>query len=397
MKKNSILAVLGLSGFVVMADNWVVSPILPSIAAGIGVDPVRAGLLITAYMIPFGLFQLVFGPLADRFGKRQVVTIAMIAFTVGTGLSALGASLTGLALFRALTGIFAASVMPISLALIADIFPMEERQTAIGTFMGISFLGQGLSMAIGGSIAFFVSWRGVFAVYAVLSAIATALLLKIGNRIPSVRNPESKMLAPYLGLLTTKASVLTYLIVLFEGILIVGSFSYIGAYIFNSYHFDNLVIGLIMTTFGLMAVLGGRISGALAARFGRRPVLAAGLISACAADAILFLAGGSLPALIGGVGLLGLGFMLAHSTLLTIATQFAAKARGVAMSLVAFAFMGGGGIGTALGGRLIGSLGFTRFFGAYALALAVLVVLALILIRDAGTGQEKPGPSATMK
>ncbi len=340
-------------------------------------------------MIPFGIFQLLFGPLADRFGKRQVVTLAMVAFTVGTGLCALGATLTGLALFRALTGVFAASVMPISLALIADLFPMEERQTAIGTFMGISFLGQGLSMAIGGTIAFFVSWRGVFAVYAVLSAVATVLLLKIGKRIPSARNPESRMLAPYAALLTKKASVLTYLVILFEGVLIVGSFSYIGAFISQAYHFDNLVIGLIMTTFGLMAVLAGRISGALAARFGRRTVLAAGLIAACVADAILFLAGGTLPALIGGVGLLGLGFMLAHSTLLTIATQFAAKARGVAMALVAFCFMGGGGIGTALGGRLIAGLGFSSFFGAYALALAVLVVLALIVVREEASAVAK--------
>jgi MFS family permease len=231
MKKNSILAVLGLSGFVVMADNWVVSPILPSIAAGIGIEPVRAGLLITAYMIPFGVFQLVFGPLADRFGKRQVITVAMLAFTVGTGLSALGATLTGLALYRALTGVFAASIMPISLALIADIFPMEERQTAIGTFMGVSFLGQGLSMAIGGTIAYLVSWRGVFAAYAGLSIIATALLLSIGSRIPSQRNPQSRILAPYAALLTTRASVLTHAVVLFEGILIVGSFSYLGAYI----------------------------------------------------------------------------------------------------------------------------------------------------------------------
>ncbi|MGA2615497.1 MAG: hypothetical protein ABSG38_18820 [Spirochaetia bacterium] len=42
MKRNSILAILGLSGFVVMTDNWVVSPILPSIAKGLSVDPVRA-------------------------------------------------------------------------------------------------------------------------------------------------------------------------------------------------------------------------------------------------------------------------------------------------------------------------------------------------------------------
>jgi predicted MFS family arabinose efflux permease len=390
MKKSSILAILGLSGFVVMADNWVVSPILPSIATGIGVDAVRAGLLITAYMIPFGVFQLVFGPLADRFGKRQVITVAMIAFTLGTGLSALGATLTGLALYRALTGVFAASVMPISLALIGDLFPMAERQGAIGTFMGVSFLGQGLSMAIGGTIAYLVSWRGVFATYAGLSVIATALLLSIGSRIPSQRNPQSRMIAPFAGLLTKRASVLTYVVVLLEGILILGSFSYLGAYIARNYHFDNLIIGLIMTAFGVMAVLGGRLSGRLAARFGRRSVLAAGLLMACGADAVVFLGGGVLLALIAGVGLLGIGFMLAHSTLLTIATEFASSARGMAMSLVAFAFMGGGGIGTALGGRLIRAGGFSLLYGTYSLALAVLVVFAIIVVRDVGSANAKP-------
>ena len=390
MKKSSILAILGLSGFVVMADNWVVSPILPSIAAGIGVDPVKAGLLITAYMIPFGVFQLVFGPLADRFGKRQVITVAMIAFTIGTGLSALGATLTGLALYRALTGVFAASVMPISLALIADLFPMAERQSAIGTFMGVSFLGQGLSMAIGGTIAYLVSWRGVFATYAGLSVIATTLLLSIGSRIPSQRNPQSKMIEPFAGLLAKRASVLTYVVVLLEGFLILGSFSYLGAYIARNYHFDNLIIGLIMTAFGVMAVLGGRLSGRLAARFGRRSVLTVGLLLACIADAVVFFTDGVLPALIAGVGLLGIGFMLAHSTLLTIATEFASAARGMAMSLVAFAFMGGGGIGTALGGRLITTGGFSLLYGVYSLALAVLVVFSVIVVRDVGSANVKP-------
>jgi predicted MFS family arabinose efflux permease len=389
MKRSSILAILGLSGFVVMADNWVVSPILPSIAKALGADPVRAGLLITAYMIPFGLFQLVFGPLADRFGKRQVVTGAMVAFTIGTALSALGATVTSLAVFRALTGVFAASVMPISLALIGDLFPMEERQTAIGTFMGVSFLGQGLSMAIGGTVAYLLSWRGVFAAYSGLSAVATILLVVIGSRIPSKRNPDSKVLAPYARLLARPASALTYLVVLFEGILIVGSFSYIGTYISRTFGFDNLVIGLIMTAFGLMAVLAGRLSGRLASRLGRRPLLAAGLISAALADALIFFKGGSLPVLVVAVGLLGLGFMFAHSTLLTIATEFASGARGVAMSLVAFAFMGGGGVGTALGGRVIHAQGFSGFFGLYSLALVALVVLAAFVVRDVGARKEK--------
>jgi len=389
MKKSSILAVLGLSGFVVMADNWVVSPILPSIAKGLGTDPVRAGILITAYMIPFGVFQLVFGPLADRFGKRQVVTGAMLAFTVGTGLSALGMTLTGLAIYRALTGIFAASVMPISLALIADLFPMEERQTAIGTFMGVAFLGQGLSMAIGGTVAYLASWRGVFAAYAALSAVATALLFAIGRRIPSQRNPRSRLIAPYVGLLTQRASGFTYAVVLLEGILIVGSFSYLGAYIARTHGLNNLFIGLIMTSFGAMAVAGGRIGGVLAGRLGRRPVLALGLGAACAADALVFWAGGMVPVLAIAIGLLGLGFMLAHSTLLTIATEFAAKARGMAMSLVAFAFMGGGGIGTALGGRVIHAGGFGWLYGVFSIALAALTVAAVLGVRDSASPAQK--------
>ena len=151
--------------------------------------------------------------------------------------------------------------MPISLALIADLFPMEERQTAIGTFMGVSFLGQGLSMAIGGTIAYLVSWRGVFASYAGLSVIATALLLGIGesHTLPAQSPEQDDRAVHWPADAPGKRGDLS--VVLFEGILIVGSFSYLGAYIARTYRFDNLVIGLIMTAFGVMAVLAGRISG----------------------------------------------------------------------------------------------------------------------------------------
>ena len=133
-------------------------------------------MLIAAYMLPFGIFQLVFGPLADRFGKTRVILATFIAFACATALCALGNTLTGIAFFRALTGIFAAATMPISLALIADVVPMESRQQAIGSFMGIAFLGQALSMGIGGAIAYFFDWRGVFLVYAVVAAVIAVAL-----------------------------------------------------------------------------------------------------------------------------------------------------------------------------------------------------------------------------
>ncbi|WP_040411238.1 MFS transporter [Desulfosporosinus sp. OT] len=382
MNKKSILLILGLAGFVVMADNWVVSPILPSISKDIGVNLASTSLIISAYMIPFGLFQLIFGYLADKFGKRQVISFSMVFFTIATGLCALGTGLTDLTIYRALTGIFAASVMPISLALIGDIFPLNERQTAIGTFLGISFLGQGLSMAIGGSIAYFFNWRGVFLIYAILSVVATILLLTIGRNIPSSKNKGSKVFAPYLNLLSNPSSLKIYLLVLFEGFFLLGSFSFLSGYIQNIYDFNNFLIGLIMSTFGVMSIIGGRISGRISAKVGRKKTILLGLTFALLAMLIIITLGSVLVALIFGIGLLGLGLMLAHSTFLTIATEFAAKTRGVAMSLVAFCFMGGGGLGTAFGSRIVGNSSFLTLFIIYSIGLLILIFAVSMIKRS---------------
>lgn len=382
MKNNKLVLLLGLAGFIVMADNWVVSPILPAIAQNLNIDVAKAGLLITAYMIPFGVFQIIFGPLADRYGKKQVITFSMIMFTFAAGLCALGSNLANLAVFRGITGIFAASVMPIALALIGDVFPIRERQGAIGTFMGISFLGQGLSMAIGGTIAFFLSWRDVFGAYAILAVIPVILLIKNCKSLPSEKHPDSKILAPYGKLLGTRRSLLTYILVLLEGIFIVGSFSYGGAYISKTYGFNYFYIGLIMTAFGIMTVIGGRVGGKIAAKIGARRILSIGLASAALADMVIFLFGNILVLLIAGVALLGLGFIFTHSTLLTRATEFAQKARGAAMSLVAFCFMGGGGLGTAIGGKIISASGISNLFMIYGVALVTTLLLSFIMIRD---------------
>ena len=376
MEKQKLIMILGLAGFTVWADNWVVSPILPAIADDLGQEVTRAGLLITAYMLPFGLFQLVFGPLADRYGKRQVLSGTMVFFTAATALCAVAFGFNDLTVYRALTGVFAASVMPVSMALIGDMVPLPERQAAIGTFMGIAFLGQGLSMAIGGTTAYFLSWRGVFGIYSVLAAFSTTLLFVAGRHYPTAKNPGSSFLGPYGRLLKTPASLRLYLIVLLQGILIIGSFSYLGAYISKTYQYNYLYIGLIMTAFGIGAMIGARMSGKLGRSLPQKNLVVSGFTIASAANVVLYFLGYQLGFLILGVTLLGFGLMLAYSTILTIATEFAAQARGAAMSLAAFCFMGGGGVGTAIGGKVIDAAGFNLFYLYYGLGLIALAALA---------------------
>ena len=118
---------------------------------------------------------------------------------------------------------------------------------------------------------------------------------------------------------------------------------------------------------------------------GRLNTLTLGLVSATLADLILFTVTSQPVILVLGVALLGIGFMLAHSTLITMATEFAKAARGTAMSLVAFCFMGGGGVGTAMGSRIIGAYGYAYFYGIYGLFLFALLVIARFAVRDAAS------------
>lgn len=375
MNNKNIARILGMAGFVVVADNWVVSPILPAIATDLHIDIASAGLLITAYMAPFAFFQLFFGTLADRFGKSQVITSSIIAFTAATGLGALGFGLKSLAFCRALTGVFAAAIIPISLALIGDLFPIAERQGAIGGFLGITFLGQGASMAIGGTIAFLINWRGVFIMYAILSTIPALAIIKIYSELPQIKHPDTNFLMPYIKLIAERQSSGIYTMIGLEGFIIIGSFSYLGAYISETYHFNYFFIGLIMTGFSVAAVMGGRLSAKLTDAFGSRNVLTLGLLSATTAFFILSFFGHCIGLLIVGIVLLGLGFIFTHSTLITRTTEFGRNASGAAVSLGAFTFMIAGALGTASGSAIIARLGISILF---ALSAAVLIGVWLL-------------------
>ena len=395
MNVKRLILVLGLAGFIVMADNWVVAPLLPTVAREFSVDPARAGVLIAAYMLPFGLFQLVYGPLADRFGKLRVVTISLALFTVATALCASATGLVDLTAFRALTGVFAAATMPVSLALIGDLVPMHERQKAIATFMGIAFLGQATSMTIGGTIAAVSSWRGVFIVYAAVAVvIVVALFVTTRGMAAQLKgDPHSEFLRPYGRLLAHGPSLRTYLVVFVEGLLILGSFSYAGAYADKVLGLETFGIGLLMAVFGVGVIGGSRLSGRLAQRIGRPRLVALGLGSAAAADLVLAAAGSHLAAFAVAVLLLGLGFMFAHSSLLTTATQFAEKARGAAMSLVAFAFMVGGSLGTMLGGRIILGASYRDLYLSFGVALVALGVVAMVAVPAQGSSRESAASS----
>src|SRR6188768_3131617 len=82
--QRPLLLALMACTFVVGLDARIVAPLLPSIADELGCSLAAASYTVSCYLLPYGLCQLAYGPLADRFGKVRVATYAMAAFSVGT-------------------------------------------------------------------------------------------------------------------------------------------------------------------------------------------------------------------------------------------------------------------------------------------------------------------------
>src|SRR5438067_1769499 len=110
---------------------------------------------VWAYALPYGLCQLLYGPLGDRLGKVRVMAFTFTLCAVGTFASAFVPSdpkygLNALILLRFLTGGVAAAIIPLSIAYIGDKFPPERRQVTLGQFMSALMLGAVFSGPIGG-------------------------------------------------------------------------------------------------------------------------------------------------------------------------------------------------------------------------------------------------------
>jgi predicted MFS family arabinose efflux permease len=193
-----LLLVLQSAAFLVAAEARVIAPLLPAIAADLRTTITSAGMLITAYALPYGIFQLIYGPLADRFSRQRVIAIALGLFALGTLVSGLMPGIGSLTLVRIYTGAAAAGIVPVALAYISDAVPYAERQVVLGRVMSVALFGGVISAALGGVVASLVSWRALFIGYGVVSLAVAALLLRLPVRRirPAGRRPTG-LLEPY--------------------------------------------------------------------------------------------------------------------------------------------------------------------------------------------------------
>jgi EmrB/QacA subfamily drug resistance transporter len=175
-------------------DQTVVGTAMPHVIAELGGQAQTIAWVATAYLLASTVAVPIYGKLSDIYGRRIFFMGGMILFLIGSALSGASQDMTQLIAFRAIQGLGAGAIMPIALAIIADIFPPVERGKWQGLFMAVfglatilgPFLGGWLTdngPVINGLITATSRWRWVFYVNLPVGILA---LITAGFTIPGI-------------------------------------------------------------------------------------------------------------------------------------------------------------------------------------------------------------------
>lgn len=179
LPKKMVLFTFLLAIFMGALDHGIVGPALSSINAHFEITASWGVWSFTIYTLFFAVSIPVMGKLSDRYGRKQIFTIGISLFAVGSLISAFAPSFTIFLLGRAIQAIGTGGIFPITSAQIAATYPPESRGKYLG-YIGVVFsLGSILGPVVGGAIIGYLQWQWIFLVNVPISIIILLLLSKI--------------------------------------------------------------------------------------------------------------------------------------------------------------------------------------------------------------------------
>ena len=201
------LFLLACGGFVSGVSMRLAEPLLPKVAQDLGTGVAEASVLITAFTLAYGLFQLVHGPLGDRIGKLRAVSAAL-CLALASAACAGADSLHELAVYRFLTGMTAGAVIPLSFAFVGDNVPFQDRQPVLGRFIAGTLTGATFGPLVGGAFSDFLGWRASFLAPAAAFLLIGLALAPLGLRepMPDAAGPGHGPVARFVGLLRSRSA-----------------------------------------------------------------------------------------------------------------------------------------------------------------------------------------------
>jgi MFS family permease len=321
-KQRIILLVLLGAGFMVSVDFSILNVALPETGAGVGMEIVEFPWITAAYALPSAGFALLFGRLADLFGRRKLFMLSMAVLTVASLLGGLASSPGVLLTARALQGLATAMALPAALSLLTTTFtegPLRER--ALGLNGALLSGGFTIGALVGGTLVSLLNWRAAF----FINIPVSVLILACAPFVLSESRTPKRVTLDLPGATTVTGGLLALVYAIIEqstlagviGVALLAAFwvielrapapltplrtlkratvkwgNYAGLVVFametgmifmmtlylqNVLELSPLITGLIFGVPGLAAVFAGPVAARFIGRYGYRKVLAAGM------------------------------------------------------------------------------------------------------------------------
>jgi YNFM family putative membrane transporter len=346
--------------------------LLPVLAMDFSTTVGHAARVISSFTLAYGVLQLFYGPLGDRYGKMRIIGISMLACTFGSVGAALSVTLDWLVVSRILSGAAAAGIIPLAMAWIGDRVPYESRQGVLAQLLGATVSGMIAGQWLGGVIADIFGWRTAFSILALLFLTSGLIFVSRGAHFPLHPPGQTRsLIARTLDVLAVPWARVILGTTFVEGALAFSALAFIPTHLHTQFGLSMAAAGGVAALYGAGGLVYSRFARALVHRLGEANLARLGGV--CMAFSFGTLAwatswGWALPA----CTVAGFGFYALHNTLQTTATQMVSEVRGTAVSLFACSLFLGQSLGMFVASWLQDNFSATVIFAVSALGLLAL-------------------------
>jgi EmrB/QacA subfamily drug resistance transporter len=183
------LVVTSIALFMVVLDNLVVSTALPVIRVDLGASIEELEWTVNAYTLTFAVFLLTGAALGDRFGRKRLFMFGIGLFTAASAAAALAPSADWLIAARAVQGLGAAIVTPLTLTILSAAVSRDRRGAALGVWSGVAGLAVAMGPLVGGLVVEGISWQWIFW----LNVPVGLVLLPLATQLAESTGPDKAL------------------------------------------------------------------------------------------------------------------------------------------------------------------------------------------------------------
>ncbi len=379
-RERQLIVLLSLAAFGSAASIRIIDAQLPALSTHFGVGLAAMAQAVTLYSLAYGLMQIGYGPLGDRYGKWRIILATTLLSSLTTAACALAPTYGWLIGARLAAGATCAAVIPLSMAWIGDAVPYERRQPVLARFLTGQILGMAGGQWLGGTAADLGLWQLPFAVLALWFIAAGVLLYRCRHEAASVSPPRvsaGRLTQQIRAVLQWPWARVVLAVVFMEGVLLFGVLAFFPTHLHLRYGLSLSASGAIVSLYAAGGLVFALLSSMLVRRLGESGLARGGGLLLALGLLLFALSPAWWTAPVACV-VTGLGFYMFHNTLQTNATQMAPPARGVAVSLFAGCFFLGHTVGVTLAAAAVERWGSQT---AIATCAPLLLILTLTFAR----------------